>query len=457
MDSLELRQQANAENALAEEILNKAKEAKRVCTEDERQLVIQHQERAKQYLAQAKLLEDQQTLTAELTRPQARKVTPEIASGERIEVVGAPKLYRAGKLRAFTGPNAAENAYWSGMWLRAALYGHARSRQLCDQRGMHFERESFADSRAMSEGVNTAGGFLVPDAFEQTIIDLREQYGNARRNLRIVPMGSDHSNEPKKTGGLTAHPRGEGQAATESQQGWGNVELTARSWDVLTRMSVELSEDAMISLAEDLATDISMAFAQAEDEACIDGDGSSSYHGIVGIRTKIIDGTHSASVVDAAQTGDNWSEISDDDLMLVMAALPKYAEIGAKWHCSKIARVAVFNRLLRAAGGATMAEISAGAAPSYMGFPIEEWAAMPGTAGLGTGTDLNDKCMILFGNMSMSSKLGNRRGITIQRLGELYATQGQIGIMASERFDINHHSLGSTTVPGPIISLNGTT
>lgn len=457
MDPLELRQQANQENSLAEEILNKAKEEKRVCTENERKLVIEHQERAKQYLAQAKLLEDQQHLTAELTRPQERKVTPEIASGERIEVVGGPKLYRAGKLRAFTGPKAAEDAYWCGMWLRSALYGHARSRQLCEQRGMRFERENFADSRAMGEGVNTAGGFLVPDTFEQTIIDLREQYGAARRNLRVVPMSSDHSNEPKKTGGLTAYPRGENAAATESQQGWGNVELTARSWDVLTRMSVELSEDALISLAEDLATDCARAFAEAEDNACIDGDGTSTYHGIVGIRTRIIDGTHSASVVDAAQTGDNWSEISDDDLLLVMAALPKYAEVGAKWHCSKIARVAVFSRLLRAAGGATMAEISAGAAPSYMGFPIEEWASMPGTAGLGTGTDLNDKCMILFGNMTLSSKMGSRKGITIQRLGELYATQGQIGIMASERFDIVHHSLGSTTVAGPIISLNGTT
>jgi HK97 family phage major capsid protein len=457
MTPLELRDRANQEAALAEETLNKAKEENRVSTEQEALEARTHTELAKQLLAQAERQEELQSVLSRLNQAQETKTKPELSSGERIEMTGGPRLYRASQLRAFKGPKAAEDAYWCGMWLRAAIYGHARSRQLCDQRGMHFERESFAETRAMSEGVNAAGGFLVPDTFEQTIIDLREQYGNARRNLRIVPMGSDHSNEPRKAGGLTAYPRGENAAARESEQDWTNVELTARSWDVLTRLSVELSEDALISLAEDLAIDCARAFAEAEDNACIDGDGTGAYHGIVGIRTKIIDGTHSASVVDAAQTGDNWSELEDGDLLNVMGALPKYAEIGAKWHCSKIARHAVFSRLLRAASGATMAEISAGAAPGYMGFPIEEWASMPGTAGLGTGTALNDKCMLLFGNMSLSSKMGVRKGITIQRLGELYATQGQIGIMASERFDINHHSLGDTTKPGPIISLNGTT
>ena len=309
----------------------------------------------------------------------------------------------------------------------------------------------------MGEGINTAGGFIVPDEFESTIIDLREEYGSARRNCRIKPMASDHSNEPKKTGGLTAHPVGENATLTESEQTWGNVELTAKKWGVLTRISSELSEDSLINLADDLANDVALAFATAEDEACIDGDGTSTYHGITGIRTKMIDGNHAYSYVEAAAAGDNWSEIDASDLTNVMAAAPKYARRGAKWHCSPLAKVAVFDRLVAAGGGNTIVTLEQGAniiTPRYMGYPIEEWPAMPTDD---SAAALNAKIMMFFGNMIMSTKMGVRRGITIKRLEERYAEYDQIGIMATERMTINHHTIGDTAVRGPVVGLLGNT
>ncbi len=216
MTPLELRTKANEEAALADEILSRGRQntPERVATDEEALEASKHTDRAKQLLAQAKRQEELEAVTSELAKPQDRKIVPEISSGERIETVNGPRLYRT--LRSFKGPRAEERAFWSGRWLQYAIWGVESARRACEQRSdryggpMRFHRDSDAERRAGAEGINTAGGFIVPDEFEQTIVDHREEYGVARRELRIVPMGSDHSNEPKKTGGLTAYWTGEG-------------------------------------------------------------------------------------------------------------------------------------------------------------------------------------------------------------------------------------------------------
>jgi HK97 family phage major capsid protein len=57
-------------------------------------------------------------------------------------------------------------------------------RTVCTENGI-------AMTRAMSEGVNESGGFLVPEEFGNDLIDLREIYGVFRRNAKMVPMSSD--------------------------------------------------------------------------------------------------------------------------------------------------------------------------------------------------------------------------------------------------------------------------
>jgi HK97 family phage major capsid protein len=453
----ELRERAAQEAKAAREIKEKVDAEGRGMTEEEAKDHDKHVKEARRIIKEAERQDELEAVEAKLNQPVERKVTPEIATGERIEVEpNGPRLYRHGELRAFKGPKAQINAYRSGRFLAAVVFNDASSRQWCREHGIEIRKDMDIDSRAMGEAVNTKGGFLVPDEFEASVIDLREQYGNARRNLRVKPMASDHANEPKKVTGVTAYPVGEAASITESDQAWGNVELTARKWAVLTRISTELSEDTLISLADDLAQDIALAFATAEDNACIDGDGTSTYHGIIGIRTKMIDGSHTGSYYDGSSGCDNWSEITDAHLLIVMAALPMYARRRAKWHCSPTAKVAVFDRLMRAAGGVTMAEVAAGAQPRYMGYPIEEWPSMPTDD---ASAALNDKIMFFFGDLMMSSKMGTRRGITIKTLVEKYADTDQIGIVATERFDINHHSITGATssARGPVVGFMGGT
>lgn len=456
---IQIQEQAAQEAEAARDLLDKADSEARQMTAEEADQFDAHMKKSEQLEAQAARQERLEKAESRFQAQQPTASQPEIVpDGSRIETPNhGPRLYRYGTLQAFKGPNAQIEAYRSGRFLLATIFDHSSSRQWCHEHGIELRIEQEIDRRAMAEGINTAGGFIVPDEFETAIIDLREQYGIARQELRIQPMASDHSNQPKKTGGLTAYPVGENKAIIESEQGWGNVEMTARKWGVLTRISTEVSEDTIISLADDLAQDGSKAFATAEDKACIDGDGTRDYHGIIGIRTKMIDGNHAGSYYDVSTGCDEWSDLTEAHLLKLVGLLPQYADTNAKWHVSRVAKLAVLDRLARAAGGNTVIHMATELITSYMGYPIRVWPSMPSDD---SSAALNNKIMLLFGDLRLSSKMGVRRGITIKRLEERYAEYDQIGIRLTERYDINHHSITGATPAsdrGPIIGFYGGT
>jgi len=445
MTVLELREKAASEAEAAREIRDKADQENRGLTEDEATGFDKHLREAERIEQEANRQQKLEETEARLNKAQERKATPELADGGKIEFVKSD-LFTHGQVRAFQGPTAKKDAYYSGKWLMATMLDDASARQWCRDHGVEI--------RVQTEGVNAAGGFVVPDTMETAVINLREEYGAARRNARVVPMSSDHTIIPRRAGGVTAYFVGETDAITESDMNWNQVELTAKELGALTRMSASLSEDAIINVADALAAEMALAFSTKEDLCAVDGTGIGIHGGMVGIRTKMIDGTHVGSYVEAITPGDNWVEIDDADLTNVMAALPMYARRGAKWHCSPVAKVAVFDRLIAAAGGTTMREKQDGNVGKYMGYPIEEWAAMPT---VDTTTTLNDVIMLFFGDYSLAATLGSRRGITIAKSADRYFEYNQIAIRAIERFCINNHDIGGAAgVRGPVVGLLGT-
>ena len=88
-------------------------------------------------------------------------------------------------------------------------------------------------TKAHTEGVNSAGGFLVPDEFESELITLREQFGVFRRNARVWPMSSDTLRIAKRTTGLTAYFAGEASSGTESTQVFDSIQLVAKKLIIL--------------------------------------------------------------------------------------------------------------------------------------------------------------------------------------------------------------------------------
>jgi HK97 family phage major capsid protein len=385
---------------------------------------------------------------------EAQKQQAALARPASVDNPGQNPLQRRpmhSRLKFFKGANAEERAYRFGQFALAALWGNEKAFAWCRENGIMLQR-------AQSEGVNSAGGFLVPEEFSMEIIDLRDQYGLFRRLCQVVPMGRDTMTVPRRTGGLTAYAVGEGTAITASQGTWDQVRLTANKWGVLTLMSSELDEDAAVNVGDLLVGEMGYAFAISEDTAGFSGDGTSTYHGIRGFlqlfgADQISAGASTlAGALDAAAGHDTFGEIDSTDITNLMGKLPQYAYLmgDPSFYCSQLAWATVFQRLIASAGGISKSDITGKVEYQYLGFPVEISPSMPAVT-----TDLSDKPMILFGDIGLAATFGNRRGMAVARSTEYKFAEDQIAIKATERFDISVHDIGTTTVAGPVVALIG--
>ncbi len=365
----------------------------------------------------------------------------------------------AGNLQCFKGPNATQLAMKVGMWLAAAICGHRGAIGFCNKHGIspQYQELDKNDIESLhSEGVNTSGGYVVFPEMETAIIRMVEAFGLARSKLKNVPMMSDTKYQPRRTGGLTAYFIGEGDDATESTGSWDLVKLIAKKLAAIATASNELVSDAIVRIADEFVFEIALAFATKEDLCAFQGDGTSTYGGIQGFINKLsaLNGVDEGGGLVLA-SGNAYSEIVDGDLLKMIGRVPNYPGMRPEWTCSKTFWATVMLKLLRAAGGATIAELSGTQRPLFAGFPVN-WTsgvtAMP-------VTEANSQIACLFGDMSMAGTFGDRQGMTIAMSTE--ATVGtrklfqsdSFAIRGIERFDINIHDVGTASAAGAVVGL----
>lgn len=383
---------------------------------------------------QLKAMERSRDLQAGFATPVKGQQTI-IAPGDDTMYVGY------GKTTAFLGTGGKARAFKVGQFCRAALFGRQDAIDWCKENGV-------ALVKAQSEGVNSAGGVLVPEEMMAEIIVLRETYGVFRKECRVVPMGRDTLNWPRRTGGLTAYFVNENTALTQSQVAFDNVSLTAKKLAVLTLLSTEIAEDAVIAIADFVVNEIAYAFASKEDDCGFNGDGTSTYGGMRGLTVLAIDGSHNAGKYTAASGHNTFATLDGTDLTGLMGTLPQYALSNAKFYCSQVAFATTFERLIAAAGGNSISTLDGAIQYRYLGYPIVISQKLPLIT-----TTLTTKAMLFFGDLTKAAAMGERRGVTIRRLEERFADTDQIGIMGTERFDINVHDMGDNTNAGPLVSL----
>lgn len=436
----------------AEDVQARAEKGNRELTVEEKKDCKQYLSDAESIKAQIKSLEDDEALRDQIKAERTlligdtgRKTTPINApdgkpTPDRVEII--PFAKRFGALKAFKGKDAELNAFKSGQFLLARFYDNAKAKRWCSDHGVDI-------NASMSEGSNTAGGALVPEEMSQAIIDLRETYGVFRKYARIRPMAGDTLQVPRVTGHVTASFVAEATAGTASDMAFNLVQLVAKKLYALTYVSVELAEDAVVSVVDQLTKDFAYAFALKEDQCGFTGDGTQTYGGINGL-TNLFTASSRAGAIDAATNHDTFAEIDDSDLAKLRSALPAYARVNAKYYCHRVALELVFNRLKAVAGGNTVMTLEGKPMDTYLGDEIVVSQVLPSTTG-----DLSDLAMIFYGDLSMSSSLGERRGITIRRSDEIKFVEDQIALKATERIDIVNHDTGDASTAGPIVALIG--
>lgn len=458
-DLSELRDEQSHMLRSAEDMVQKADKAGAVLSEAERKTVNEYMAKAHEIQAEIDDIELSNKTAAEVAAalenfkaPQeriSRATNPgadPVAAQRRMEL--GPEVIRDGKLRAFKGHNAEYNAYLSGQFIRATFFKDYRADKWLQQNISHDWRN------AMSEGTNSAGGYLVPSQMLQTIIDNREEYGVFRRECNVVQMGSDTLDWPRVASRISASFTTESTAGTESQAAFSSIKLVAKKAYAFTAFSSELSEDAVISLGDYVADGLAYAFALLEDQCGFIGDGSVTYDGIHGIVDKFTDNTTFAGYVDCASGHDSVSEIDNADITNLMGKLPMYALNGAKFYCSQVVAAGVFGRLKATAGGNSIQSLGGGIWGDYLGYPVVVTQTMTSTT---TATALNNVPFLMFGRLDRACTMGERRGVRIQQSEHYRFPQDQVCVMGTERFDINVHDIGDATNAGPVVALVGAT
>ena len=297
----------------------------------------------------------------------------------------------------------------------------------------------------MVEGVNSAGGFSVPDELSNTIIRNVETYGVAPTALQNFSMSSDVLSIPKRVSGVSGAWMGENAEFTYSDMTGTQVQLVAQKFGVATKVSNELFADG-VGIADLIATEHSLAVAKALDEAAFIGDGTSSYGGHHGVAVKINTSAYSASVVTAASGNVSFETLDKEDFLSVLAKAPRYALPGARWYISPAGYHAAMQRLDLAQGG--NASVANGFGLTFMGYPVTLVHPMNATL----GSDVS-KIKVLFGDLAMAGALGIRQGYQLRVSSERFVELDQTLVSGVVRATANFHSLGDTSTVGPVIAL----
>ena len=266
----------------------------------------------------------------------------------------------------------------------------------------------------LSEGTDADGGYLVPEDFERDIVTALEEE-NVIRSLAKVITTQHERKIPVATGHSTAQWTAENAAYTESNPTFGQKQIDAFKLTDLAKVSIELLQDSMFDLESYIANEFSRAFGVAEEEAFCIGTGSGQPTGIF-----------TASGGTVGVTAGSPTAITVDNLIDLIYALQSAYRKNAVFLMRDVTVSAL--RKLKDNNGAYLWQpsVQAGQPDRLLGYPLYTSPYAPAVAA--------GALPIAFGDFS-NYWIADRMGRTVQRLNELYAGNGQVGFLATERVD----------------------
>jgi HK97 family phage major capsid protein len=343
-----------------------------------------------------------------------------------------------GSLVAYQGENAERDAFIAGNVILAGIFGNQAAMQFCRNHGLQV-------NASMTTGDNSKGGFIVPDEMSATLIRLREERGVFPQFANRIPMGADIIRVPRLLADVTAYWSGEGLEITDSDATLGDAELMARKLAALTKVSSELDEDAVVDIGDMITQSMAYAMADKIDEAAFNGDGTSTYGGVLGLKNAL----HSDAVQGAAANNNSALTLDLDDFEAVLAKYPQYTGASPRWFMHSAVYYASAFRLMNAAGGNTNVTLANGVpVPMVLGYPVTFVQVMPSTTGA-----LASTIVAYFGDLRLGATYGVRRSTRTEVSTERYFEHDLIGIKCTERVAINIHERGSTIRTRPIVAL----
>ena len=282
----------------------------------------------------------------------------------------------------------------------------------------HGQHTLTSEQRAvMVEGTNTVGGFAAPmfdfgqAQLQAKIVETMDAAYNFQSYATTMTIAGE-INVPVQNAVGDATWTAEGADATEAETTFTQLKFSPYKATRIVQISRELLSDAYVDIASFMGGMFGRSFATLLNAAFVNGDGSSKPTGIT-------------DASDEAFTADAAAAVTFDELQDLFYSLKEPYRANGTWLMNSTTTAAIRN--LKADG-------------RYIWEPSGQ-LGQPDTL-LGRPVAINDDCEamttglkpILFGDLSYYW-ITWREGMDFQRLDELYAVAGNVGLRSELRVD----------------------
>jgi HK97 family phage major capsid protein len=275
-----------------------------------------------------------------------------------------------------------------------------------------------SEVRALQEGTNSEGGYLAPlvaadqASLQDLIVETMDDAMGFTAQATVVNVSGDITVPTESSLGAAAWTAEEA-AYNDSDAAFGQITLTPYKATTIIKVSEELLADSVVNLEGYLAQNFGRRFSQLLEAAFVNGDGSSKPTGVT-------DGATSALTAASA------TAVTLDEMIQLFYSLKESYRSNGSWLFNTTTLKEI--RQLKDGDNQYLWQpaVQAGTPDLLLGRPVVISDDCEDTA---TG-----KKPVLFGDLSYYW-IAWRQGFQLQRLDELYAANGQIGLKASMRVD----------------------
>ena len=269
---------------------------------------------------------------------------------------------------------------------------------------------------ALQIGTDSEGGYLVPDEFERTLVQALEEENIFRQLAKVIRTSSGDRKIPVVATKGTASWIDEEGAFVESDDAFSQVSIGAYKLGTLIKVSEELMNDSIFDLESYISAEFARRIGAKEEEAFFTGDGSGKPLGILAASGGAETGVTAASA----------TAITADELMDLFYSLKAPYRKNAVWVLNDSTIKAI--RKLKDNSGQDLWQPSlvAGTPDTILGRPVKTSAFMPAIGA--------SQKTIAFGDFQYYW-IADRQGRSFRRLNELYAANGQVGFLGTQRVD----------------------
>lgn len=277
-------------------------------------------------------------------------------------------------------------------------------------------RKNFYDvENALQVGTDSEGGYLVPDEFENTLVEALEEENFFRSIATVIQTSSGDRKIPVVASKGTANWIDEEGAFQESDDAFGQVSISAYKVATMLKISDELLNDSAFNLEAYISKEFGRRIGSKEEEAFFTGDGKGKPTGIFNATGGAADGTTTTT-----------ANITFDDVMDLFYSVKSPYRKKAVWVLNDTTVKAL--RKLKDNNGNYIWQpsVQAGQPDMILNRPYHTSSYVPELA---AGAKV-----MAFGDFSYYW-IADRQGRSFKRLNELFAATGQVGFLASQRVD----------------------